>query len=180
MEHLEAIIKKNVLQLTKDAIERFSVNSTIAIDSTLNNMFEQKGFKLSYILDKSMILIPGHAIKLRAIVLTVDEYAKLCNNQPLIVRYTSCSVVNIVHSIPVIAYVLIGKDYIAEFDKLIKSMNPYTNKDVKRLTRELAIANETISQLRLELKTFRSAKKNERKKLAKPPPEYIDDRPPDF
>ena len=180
MEYLEASVRNSVSQFINDTIERYRDNSNIAIDSALYLMFKRKGINCSYVFEGMMNPIPECGIKLRAIILTLDEYTKMCTSCPTIVSYTRCSITTLVHSIPMITYVLIGKSYIALFDKLIKSMNPYINKDINRLTSALATANDTISQLRIELKTFRSAKKKERKKLAKPPPEYIDERPPDF
>jgi len=180
MEYLEASVRNSVTQFISDTIERYRDSSNIAIDSAIYLMFKRKGIDCSYVFEGRIDPIPGCDIKLRAIILTLDEYTKMCNSSPTIVSYTRCSTITLVNSIPMITYVLIGKSYIALFDKLIKSMNPYINKDVHRLTSSLAIANDTISQLRIELKTFRSAKKKERKKLAKPPPEYIDERPPDF
>jgi hypothetical protein len=150
-------------------------------DSGLYALFEQKGFVLGHVVHKTLTRVDDPTVKLdtRVLVMTISEFAKLHSHCPRVLSYITLTSMPPVHVNPVVAIMLLGQDMV-DFDYFIESSMSYVHKDTKRLTDTLNTANDTIKQLRLELKGFRSMKKKERKRNAIPPPAYIDEHPPGF
>ncbi len=170
-----------VTKLQDNALDCYRVNCKIHVDEKINDMFRQKGYILGHVTSNTIRpqsnTESNKEIHVRAYVLLINEFAKLCSQCTSTIECLTFTTIANIRGVHVIAFTVIGKQ-IAIFDKAIRDSTVYINKEVTRMTSLLDTANDTIKQLRLELKEFRSKAKKDRKRNSIPPPVYLDERPP--
>jgi hypothetical protein len=173
-------VKEAIRKSMDIAIACYTSKCKLDHDPDTRNALKQKGFTIMHVTHSTIKFFEDREdVRVRVLVLHMNEYAKLYTHCPLAMECAVCTTTYVIRDVPLIVIAIVGP-CITAFDTLVRSMSPYINKDLKRMTDALDVANDTIKQLRLDLKAFRSMKRKEKKKNAIPPPAYIDERPPDF
>ena len=104
------------------------------------------------------------------LVMAYEQFGKLCSCSMIILNTIDhLSVFN--EEQPLAIFNLTNR--FKMFKLCVKLMPPYVDNDMAKL-------QDTIKQLKLELKVFRNQQKRNKKKHLAPPPVYIDERPPDL
>lgn len=117
-------------------------------------------------------------LEIQTYVFKTSEFGRLMSHCNTLHNSIEVSDNKIARKCMITAVLTVGK-CIDTFHKLIKSMNVYKDNECVKLTKLLLTSEDTIRQLRLELKSFRSTQKRQRKKLELPPPVYIEPAHPD-
>jgi len=181
---------KAVKELLNEAVDKYEAGCNPIHGSEMRGRFKRKGFDVVYI-SESFFVSKAYDVVLPICVLVFDvnEYAKLCTHCHSLVKLAVCGISTDARGSMVIAIAVIGSS-ILEFDDTLRSMCAYIDQlsdsankqqiESQRTKVALDRANDTIKELRQELRAFRSIKKKEKKMNVIPPPEYKDERPPDF
>ncbi len=107
------------------------------------------------------------------IITPFSEYAKLITHSNQVLACIQMPVIISTKGTHIAALVLKDAYTIADFIQAIDKMKPWVDKDAKSVNSQLLLANDTIKELRSELKTFRVQAKKKKKFEQQPPPAYI-------
>jgi hypothetical protein len=120
------------------------------------------------------------------LIMRLNEFGKLSEHCPEFISFVRLAVTKTYKQKIMSAVVIKGGGHIKKMIDLFKSMEPYNHElqiKLKKYDDTIKKADDTIKQLRLDLKEFRSMRRNINKKMKKnleKPPEYEDERPPGF
>jgi hypothetical protein len=146
--------------------------------SDMHDKFKIKGFVIDHI-SNNTIMRNKKEVAAQVIVMTTTEFAKLLTHCTPLYNTMEC-----IYTIPVrrqaMTAVTLVDGGIKKFEKLITLMDVYINKETEQFVKQIQTADNTIKELRLELKAFRQTEKKQRKKDRIPPPAYIDAYPPEI
>jgi hypothetical protein len=151
--------------------------------------FNSKNLDIEYIARAAIEIHDVNKVKTKrvfVIIMRLDEFGKLSEHCPEFISFVRFSVTKTYKQKIMSAVVIKGGGHIKKMIDLFKSMEPYNHElqiKLKKYDDTIKKADDTIKQLRLDLKEFRSMRRNINKKMKKnleKPPEYEDERPPGF
>jgi len=184
-------VSRPLTEMLNEAIDSYESGRKQVRGIETREILKRKGFVVAYISEGFLLSKDGtdDTIPVYILIFNVNEYAKLCAHSHQVVKCSMCGITTESKGTMIVTIAILGWSII-EFVCLIKSMTPYVEKsdyvdkqhqiDLQRAKVAIDKANDTIKELRQELKAFRALRKKEKKKDAIQPPPYIDERPPDF
>ena len=184
-------ISRPLTEMLNEAIDSYESGRKQVRGIETQEILKRKGFVVAYISEGFLLSKDDtdDTIPVYILIFNVNEFAKLCAHSHQVVKCSICGITTVSKGTMIVTIAILGWSII-EFDRLIKSMTPYVEKsdyadkqhqiDSQRAKVAIDKANDTIKELRQELKAFRTLRKKEKKKDAIQPPPYIDERPPDF
>ena len=161
-------------------------NKEDSLYKTIIGFFNSKNLDIEYIARAAIEIHDVNKMKTKRVfvlIMRLDEFGKLSEHCPEFISIVRLSVTKTYKQRKIMSAVVIKVKHLKKLIDLFRSMEPYSHEIEKKMQTKLKTADNTIKQLRLDLKEFRSMRRNINKKMKKnleKPPEYEDERPPGF